>query len=91
MLISIDYASIEAMTLGLRNACGEIQQRTLGTIGDRSTITANQNLRGAFDEAQKGHLRLAEAVLASATQIETIAKTFAAVDFNESNAYGVNS
>jgi len=85
--IGFDGGHTPNVIAGLRSAGNAFELHELSSRDDRSSIPANSNSRDAFNDAQNGHMAFAGAILASASQINTIVNTFTDIDIQGENIY----
>ena len=84
--IGINEANFNARVAALRTASGNFNERT-NPINSRSTLTASENARSAFEDAQQGHTLFSEALRVSADDIYYIGLRF--FDYDEQAASGM--
>ena len=87
--IGINEANFNARVTALKEASNNFEEQT-NPINSRSTLTANENARSAFDDAQQGHTYFSRALGASASKLDGMGRSFLEYDQQAAGTMGLN-
>jgi len=85
--IAVNSAILAERATALKSVAEGFNNQGLRQIDIVSTITANQGVRSAFDEATQGHGIFSNALNASATQIIEIGDEFFTIDSHGARSF----
>jgi len=88
--IGIDPNNINERAASLKQASENLGEQALSPIDSRSTISANENTKKAFEHAQSAHQILGTALLQSSQTIKDIGEGFFTLDEQAATSFASN-